>query len=225
MIKPEAIAIRSKILGVLIQDARLASGKSQEDCALAIGVTTATLQMYEYGEQAPSLPELEALAFYLNILPDHFWKRTIKSGSSSGGKSSDVSQMIGLRQRMIGVMLRQARTEQGITLETAAEHAGMTASHLEAVEVGEASISVPQLEMLASVVERPIQYFMDRSGPVGVWTNQQKVIQGFLTLSPEIQDFISRPVNQPYLELAKRLSEMSVDKLRAVGEGILEITL
>jgi len=37
--------------------------------------------------------------------------------------------------------------------------------------------------------------------------------------------FVLKPINLPYLELAKRLSEMSVDKLRDVAEGLLEITL
>ena len=40
-----------------------------------------------------------------------------------------------------------------------------------------------------------------------------------------MQQFVSKPVNQPYLELAQRLSEMSVERLRSVAEGLLEITL
>lgn len=225
MMKPESIVIRSKILGVLIQDARLASGKSQEECAQAIGVTVATFDLYECGEQAPSLPELEALAYYLQILPEHFWQRSMLSGRVTGGKQIDMVQVVGLRQRMIGAMLRQARSEAGHTLEYVAERAALSPVLLESSELGEAALSVPQLEALANVLDRPIQHFMDRSGPVGAWTSQQRFVQAFLALTPDLQDFVSRPVNQPYLELAKRLSEMSVDKLRAVGEGILEITL
>jgi hypothetical protein len=41
----------------------------------------------------------------------------------------------------------------------------------------------------------------------------------------DLQTFVSKPINRPYLELAQRLSEMSVDKLRSVAEGLLEITL
>jgi len=40
----------------------------------------------------------------------------------------------------------------------------------------------------------------------------------------EMQVFVSKPINRPYLELAIRLSEMSVDRLRSVAEGLLEIT-
>ena len=41
----------------------------------------------------------------------------------------------------------------------------------------------------------------------------------------ELQGFVCKPINRPYLELAVRLSEMSVEKLRGVAEGLLEITL
>ena len=50
-------------------------------------------------------------------------------------------------------------------------------------------------------------------------------MQDFKEMPPELQAFVAKPINLPYLELAQRLSEMSVDKLRAVAEGLLEITL
>jgi hypothetical protein len=53
---------------------------------------------------------------------------------------------------------------------------------------------------------------------------QQKAIQDFLQLPPELQNFVCKPVNRPYLELAMKLSGMSTDKLRSVAEDILDIT-
>jgi hypothetical protein len=67
--------------------------------------------------------------------------------------------------------------------------------------------------------------FRDQSGPVGRWAIQKKALEDFSELPLEMQQFISKPVNLPYLELAQRLSEMSVDRLRGVAEGLLEITL
>jgi len=48
--------------------------------------------------------------------------------------------------------------------------------------------------------------------------------QEFNELPAELVDFINKPINRPYLELAKKLSEMSVDKLRNIAESLLEIT-
>ena len=74
------------------------------------------------------------------------------------------------------------------------------------------------------MLNRSIREFQDQKGPVGAWNAQQSAIRDFLALPQDIQTFITKPINRPYLDLAIRLSEMSVDKLRAVAEGLLEIT-
>jgi hypothetical protein len=43
-------------------------------------------------------------------------------------------------------------------------------------------------------------------------------------LSPELQTFVAQPVNTLYLEVAMRLSRLSVEHLRSVAESLLEIT-
>ena len=56
--------IRTKKLGVLIRDARLATGKSLEECAQAVGVTPDRFERFEFGVEPPSLPELEIIGLY-----------------------------------------------------------------------------------------------------------------------------------------------------------------
>jgi len=60
--RPLAVLIRAKKLGVLIMNARQVCGKSQEECAAAIGVSPETFAAYELAEQSPTLPERETLA-------------------------------------------------------------------------------------------------------------------------------------------------------------------
>ncbi len=55
--------------------------------------------------------------------------------------------------------------------------------------------------------------------------SRKKAGQAFTEMPLELQEFILKPVNQPYLELAQKLSQMSVDKMRDVAEGLLDITL
>jgi hypothetical protein len=43
-------------------------------------------------------------------------------------------------------------------------------------------------------------------------------------LSPELQAFIAKPINRPYLELAVKLSQLDADRLRSVAEALLAIT-
>jgi len=102
---------------------------------------------------------------------------------------------------------------------------GIPAAQLESYELGQAAVPLPELESLAGVLKTSLRQFQDQKGPVGSWFVQQRVVKDFMELTPELQAFVSKPINRPYLELALRLSEMQVDKLRAVAEGLLEITL
>ena len=146
------------------------------------------------------------------------------SSAEEERKSLELSQFIGLRQRMIGVKMRQARLESGLSIEDLALQTGVDAARLEGFELGQEPVPLPELEGLCGALGRPIQEFQDRHGPVGVWQTKQRVLREFQELPLELQAFVSKPTNRPYLELAMRLNEMSVERLRAVAEGLLEIT-
>ncbi len=225
MVNPLSISLRSKKLGVLIRDARLAARKSIEECCAVIEVSPEEFEAYELGDKSLSLPKLEVLALYLGIPLDHFWGSKARSEDASPALDFDVKQLLRVRQRMIGALVRQARTQGDISLEELSQEVGIAPDQLEACENGEAELPLPTLEAFCARLNRPIEEFFDKQGPVGVWIGQQQVVQDFLQLPDEIQTFVAKPINRPYLELAQRLSEMSVDKLRALGEGILEITL
>jgi transcriptional regulator with XRE-family HTH domain len=223
---PRITSVRSKRLGLLMKDARAAAGKGVEDCAQALGIPVSQYEAYEYGDSAATLPEVELLAFYLKIPLEHFWGEELLSESQLDGKPNfKPENLLLLRQKMIGVQLKQARMDAGLSQEALAAEAGLEVHQLEAFERGEAALPLPLLESLSGLLNRPLREFYDRYGPVGVWAMEQRALQGIREMPPDLQAFVSMPVNQPYLELAQRLSEMSVDKLRAVAEGLLEITL
>jgi transcriptional regulator with XRE-family HTH domain len=223
-VETTAMTLRAKIIGALIRDARLAAQKSIDECAGTIGVSTQDFEAYELGSKAISLPELEAVAYHLHIPLDHFWDRE-SLGAKSGEKSRpNMIALIRIRHRMVGAMLRQARLEAQISLQELAEHLGIDTSQMEAYELGMDPVPLPMLEHLSGVLNRSIREFQDQKGPVGSWNAQERAIRDFLALPLDIQTFITKPVNRPYLDLTVRLSEMSVDKLRAVAEGLLEIT-
>lgn len=220
-----AMKIRAKKLGVLIKDARMAKGKSLPECASNLGITVEQFEAIELGKQAPSLPQLEVLAYYLDIPMDHFWGSQTLTNETSPTDRLDLDQLYSLRQRMIGTTLRQARQNAGFTPEAIEASTGVTARDLNRYESGRQALPLTILETLCQTLDISLKGFQDKRGPVGVWEHEQRAVKDFLDLSPDLQEFVSRPVNRPYLELAQRLSEMSVDRLRAVAEGLLEITL
>jgi transcriptional regulator with XRE-family HTH domain len=219
------ITIRTKKLGVLIRDARLAARRSVQECAEALGVRTGALRTYEEGTRAPSLPELETLVYYLDLPMEHFWSKEIKSGSAPRHAKLDLPKLLAIRQRKIGALLRQERMKASISIRNLANETGIASSRIKAFELGERPIPLPELEVLVRTLGGRIETFFDRSGPIGQWMISEETIQHFLELPMELREFIAMPVNRPYLELAMKLSNMSKDKLRSVAEDLLDITL
>ena len=218
------ISIRSKTLGALIQDARLAARMNIRECAEAIGISDGSFRSYERGTKSPSLPELEVLAYFLDIPMTHFWGTETLSDNAPATAPLDLPRLIGLRQRMIGALLRQERTTASISLKSLSQQSGVSTRRIKAYEMGEAPIPLPELEVLLGALGGRIETFLDKSGPIGQWILQQKAIEDFLELPLELQEFVCQPINRPYLELALTLSDLSATKLRSVAEGILDIT-
>lgn len=222
---PTQITLRTKKLGVLIRDARLASRRTMDECAKVMGITKGILKSYEEGRRAPSLPELEILVYFLDLPIDHFWSKEAISDDAPPTEPLDLPRLVGLRQRMIGALLRAERMNASISMKAIGQKTGISPSRLKAYELGERPVPLPELEGLLTVLGGEVETFFDESGPVGQWMIRQRAIRDFLELPPEYQEFVCKPVNRPYLELALKLSAMSTEKLRSVAEGLLDITL
>jgi transcriptional regulator with XRE-family HTH domain len=219
------IALRTRKLGVLIRDARMSARKTVSETAKDIGISSSFLRAYEEGRKAPSLPELEVLAYYLNLPIQHFWSSEALSDDASRTEQIDLNRLAGLRHRIIGILLRQKRLQASISIKALALETGISPSRLTAYEMGEKAIPLPELEAILFVLGGRIESFFDQNGPVGKWMNDQDAVREFLQLSPELRAFVCKPVNRPYLELARNLSQLSTEKLRSVAEGLLDITL
>lgn len=219
------ITIRSKKLGLLIRDARTAARRSMKECAQALGVTNGTLKAYEEGRKAPSLPELEALGYYLELPIDHFWSNASISDAPERLEDIDLASLAALRQRMIGALLRQQRLDTSISMKAVAKQVGIPTSRLKAYELGQRPIPLPELEAILTMLDGHIETFFDQGTHIGKWMAQQKAIRQFLDMPDELQSFVCQAINRPYLDLARKLSNMSTDKLRSVAENLLDITL
>jgi transcriptional regulator with XRE-family HTH domain len=223
-VNPIMKIIRAKKLGVLIRDARLKSGKGIEECAQVMGISADDFTAMEFGERPPTLPELELFAYYLGIPLDHFWGSDVLAPADSDN-SVDPAEISKIRQGSISQLLLEGRNQANLSIEDLVQKTGIPADSLQAYERGEQPIPLPELEILAQALNNSIPYFEDQQGPVGSWFIGQKYIHEFQNLPADLQEFVSKPINRPYLELAVRLSELQVEKLRALGEDLLEITL
>ncbi len=220
----ESLRIRAKMVGVLLRDARVAAQRELEDCARLLHVSPEQVEAWEFGDDVPSLPQLEILAYYLEVPVSHFWgQNTLEATREDYTRAQD--EYMALRDRMIGALLRQAREDNKLTLEQVSEASGVPVERLEQYELGEESLPMHELSVLANAVRKNISFFMESSSHIGDLLAMREKWKHFLDLPEDIRSFASNPLNVGFIEIAIMLSQMPVGKLRSVGESILNITM
>ncbi len=220
----EVVELRNRILGVLIRGVRERARLSREECASVLGVSADQFTEYEEGESPISLPELELLARYFEVPLQAFRDTDTLEQDTDDNQLPDPNLFLPLRHRIVGARLRQIRLESGRTEQNLAEVLERSESVIADYEYGLEPIPLAELELLARTLAVPLDAFMDRESDVGIWHQLRKQFEQFVELPPEIREFVLRPINKSYLELAMKLADMPAGALRQIAEGLLEIT-
>lgn len=220
----ESYRIRAKMVGVLLRDARESAVRTIEDCARLLHVTPAQIQTWEFGEETPTLPQLELLAYYLDVPISHFWgMETLRV--TRGGRENIQPEYINLRNRMIGALLRQAREEAKLSLDDLSEATGLPANQINRYELGELAPPIHELTTLAGGVDKNVSYFLESDSQIGELLATREAWKHFSELPEDVRAFAADPVNIGFIHIAVMLSQMPADQLRQVGASILDITM
>jgi transcriptional regulator with XRE-family HTH domain len=226
MSEGDDLALRARELGALLRQAREAAGKTPAECAALLDLAPDEYEEFEAGGLAVSLPELELLAYSLDVPLTRFWNGQNQAPAEAGpAEPADAgNEFLLLRHRLVGAQVRAARAAAGLSPAELAQAAGVPAEDLPAYELGEAPIPLPELERLAQALRLPMAHFLAEQGPIADWDAKRRAYERFNSLPPDLREFVSDPMNEGYLRLAMQLSALSVERLRGIAEGILDIT-
>ena len=219
------IQIRNKKIGILLIDARRSRNFSLDEVGNKTGISIERLEDFENGKISPSLPELEILAYTYNIPFEHFWGKKVFQSDEDINTTEKFQILLKLRNKIIGTGIQSKRQSENISVEELADLCEISNEMLNKYESGELEIPVPTLEIIAKNLNARIEDFFDNQGKIGAWRTQNAEMKSLTDLPKEFRDFITKPINEPYLDLAMKLSQLDVKKLRLVAEGLLEITL
>ncbi len=219
------IQIRNKKIGILLMDARQCKDYSIRELAEKTGIPENRIAGFENGSISPSLPELEVLAYIFNIPFEHFWGKQILQNNNNGKEVEKYQKLVILRNKIIGVNIQSQRQKNEMSLEDLALLCEIENDELAKYENGENEIPIPVLEIIAKNLNMRIEDFFDDQGFIGAWRKESEELKNLSALPQEFREFITKPINAPYLDLVMKLSELDVKKLRLVAEGLLEITL
>jgi transcriptional regulator with XRE-family HTH domain len=169
------------------------------------------------------LPQLEVLAYFLGLPINYFWDKDAISEEEEMDRP--VDEIMTIRRKIIGVLLRQARLEAGKSQKQCAEALSCSAGRISQYERGQRDIPLPELEALADFLDAPITHFLEeQTTSISKETPKGEGVETFAELPPDVRDFVSNPTNALYIRIAMRLSTLSVDALRQIAETLLDIT-
>ncbi len=218
----EVVDLRNRILGALIQNARNQARVTEQECAAALGISEKEFVAYERGVTSISLPELELLARFIEVPLSAF--RTTSLSVSRDTRLPNAEIFLPLRHRIVGARLRQVRQEARRTQQDLADILECSGDQIADYEYGRRPVPFAELEIVGRALNVSLEVFFDKESEVGQWHKLQEQFERFKKLSPEMRDFVLRPINESYLALAMKLAEMPAGALRAIAEGLLEIT-
>ncbi len=220
MSSDERQLLRNKILGVIVRDARLAAGKSQGDCSAFLGMPSSRLSDIERGERSISLPELEAFAYLVDVPVEHFLGDQMLEDTRE--KQLPMDELLTLRKRIVGALLRTARLALGKTQHECSRRLRVPVSRISAYEQGQTAVPLTELEVLAEFLQTPLETFLDHEhNPIHQRMRQTRALEH---LPEDVQAFVIDPLNTDYLQTSIRLSKMPAGELRGIAESLLEIT-
>jgi transcriptional regulator with XRE-family HTH domain len=216
--------LRNKMLGVVLKDAREAAHLTAREAAESIGMTTSALSAFESGRRAITLPELEALAYTYDVPIRHFLYNA-QFLTENKREKIDLARLVGLRQKMIATKLRQLRAEKNLRLGELGKRTGIPGRRIKTYENGLRPITLTDLETLASALGIEVGSFLEPFGPVGEWEVNRESDDLFQKLPSDIRHFAAQPINEPFLRLAMKMSDIPAGRLREIAGSILDITL
>ncbi len=221
----QSLAIRNKIIGVLVKRARVEAGRTQKECAQFLNCAPSAFRRYEQGKKGFSLPQLEALALLFDVPVASLWDDTFTPKEKMTEEPVALEQVMLLRRKMLAVRLRQVRQATGLSMREMGKALDCSPYMVSQYEQGAREIPMSELELAAERCGQTIAEFMDDEAiPLSPAEKRRRIVEHLEALPPDMQDFVLNPTNTLYLRIAMLASALKADELRKIAETLLDIT-
>jgi transcriptional regulator with XRE-family HTH domain len=221
----QSLAIRNKIIGVLVKRARTEAGMTQKECAQFLNCTPSAFRRYEQGKKGFSLPQLESLALLFDVPVASLWDDAYPLPEKAEEEPLPLDQIMLLRRKILAVRLRQVREAAGLSMREMGKALDCSPYMISQYEQGAREIPLAELEMAAERCGQTIAEFLDDEAiPLSPAEQRRRILERLEALPPDMRDFVLNPTNVLYLRIAMLASALKADELRKIAETLLDIT-
>lgn len=110
----------------------------------------------------------------------------------------------------IGKKLLKLRNEKGLSLRELGKAVNLSHSYIDAIEKGKTNPSIPSLKLLADYFGVDVAYFLAKEDEEVIFYDEPNVLE---KLPKDLQEFVVKEENVPYLIVAKQLEAYDLSKL------------
>lgn len=207
----------------LISKARQASRKTTRECAAALGIPLKRFTRLESGQEIPSLPEVEMLAYYFELPTHAFLSEEEQEFADTKASPEQIAQLILLRQRILSATLQLARANKKFSLKQLSSQTGIPAARIKRYELTAKPIPLNELQALCTALDIQLDKLMDQSSFAAEVQKSRQAKEHYQALPQEIKDFISDAANLPFLKLAMRLQQTGVENIESLAQGLQQL--
>ena len=221
----QSLAIRNKIIGVLVKRARTEAGRTQKECAQFLNCAPSAFRRCEQGKKGFSLPQLESLALLFDVPVASLWDDNYQLPEEREEEPVPLDQIMLLRRKMLAIRLRQIRQAAGLSMRELGKALDCSPYMISQYEQGAKEIPLAELEVAAEQCGHTMAEFLDDEAiPLSPAERRQRLLERLEALPPDMQDFVLNPTNTLYLRIAILTSALKADELRKIAETLLDIT-
>jgi transcriptional regulator with XRE-family HTH domain len=113
----------------------------------------------------------------------------------------------------IGKKLLKLRTEKGLSLRDLGKEVHLSHSYIDAIEKSTTNPSIPSLELIANYFGVDVAYFLSEDNEEVIFYNEPNILE---KLPKDLQEFVVKEENVPYLIVAKQLEAYDLSKLTEI---------
>ena len=213
-----------KKLGIMIKNSRTVKNRSVDDCAKVLGIEPKVFEQFETGQQTPTLPQLEILAFYLDVPIQLYFTSQLQEQRQVFDDSEELQKFLTVRRKSIATRLKSQREQKELSIAQMIANTTLDEKQYREMEEGQQPISLTNLQAFMYPLNCSLKEFYAEKGKIGEKYRQTRTQKALENVPNELQQFMMNPSNEPYLRLAMHLSSLSAERLRSIAEGLLEIT-
>jgi transcriptional regulator with XRE-family HTH domain len=211
---------RRRAIGAAIRAQREAANRKSRDFAAQIGLSVPALLAIENGERDASLPQLEAIAYLLDMPLQQLLQPTATALERGAPHAEQLDTIIRLRGHIIGARLKQARMAHSETPQQVMAATGIAAREIEQFEIGAKQPGLADVETLIAHYTLSIEDLLDFGiGPLGETQLRQRQQAAFDALPEPLRALFNGPHAGKHLDMALRLSTLSPDQMRELSQA------